>query len=255
MKNNQKGFSAIEGLLILIIICLIGFSGWYVWNSKQTSDVPNNNVTKTVSAKQSTPDPYRGWSTCSAAQLGVSVRYPQGWSIDSGCPDKNAVSQTCTGAFALNMTPDTNELAAASNASSVLKTEGYSIGIVRFGSKKTNCAPDGNDFSMVKCSTFSEGGEIKDGMFKGDKLMFWNGNNPSQGGVDTGYVFSDSCTTPTAGTRANLTYNDKTYQIYINILGKLHAQSSDAASVDLPKFMTTQLYKDSLGVISSITSN
>gem|GEM_PF-5416893 len=34
MKKNQHGFGAIEGLLLLVIVSLIGFVGWYVWQSK-----------------------------------------------------------------------------------------------------------------------------------------------------------------------------------------------------------------------------
>src|SRR5260221_387918 len=47
MKNNQKGFGALEGLLVLVIVGLLGFVGWYVWHSK-------NNVNKTFSTAAST---------------------------------------------------------------------------------------------------------------------------------------------------------------------------------------------------------
>lgn len=32
MKNNQKGFSAVEVLLVLVILGLIGLAGWFVFN-------------------------------------------------------------------------------------------------------------------------------------------------------------------------------------------------------------------------------
>ncbi len=35
MKRNQTGFTIIEGLLILIIIGLVSFVGWYVWDSSK----------------------------------------------------------------------------------------------------------------------------------------------------------------------------------------------------------------------------
>lgn len=43
MSKNQKGFSAIEGLLIFIIVAIIAGVGWYVWDSnKKTNDILNN---------------------------------------------------------------------------------------------------------------------------------------------------------------------------------------------------------------------
>jgi len=38
MKTKQKGFTAIEGLLLLIIVGIIGFTGWYVWHAKRSAD-------------------------------------------------------------------------------------------------------------------------------------------------------------------------------------------------------------------------
>ncbi len=62
--KNQRGFSAVEGLLILVIVGLIGFTGWYVWQAKsntektlnQASSTSSSSVTKTVKVKQTTPE-------------------------------------------------------------------------------------------------------------------------------------------------------------------------------------------------------
>jgi cytoskeletal protein RodZ len=45
-NNKQSGFSAIEAVLILVIVGMLGFTGWYVWHAKQTAD-------KTLSADNS----------------------------------------------------------------------------------------------------------------------------------------------------------------------------------------------------------
>ncbi|HEX5448265.1 MAG TPA: hypothetical protein VFW90_03660, partial [Candidatus Saccharimonadales bacterium] len=37
MKTDQ-GFTVIEGLLILVIIAILGGTGWYVWHGKQQAD-------------------------------------------------------------------------------------------------------------------------------------------------------------------------------------------------------------------------
>jgi hypothetical protein len=36
--NNQKGFVAVEYLLVAVIACLIAFVGWYVWNARVNSN-------------------------------------------------------------------------------------------------------------------------------------------------------------------------------------------------------------------------
>ena len=41
--KNVKGFSVVEGLLILVIVGLLGFTGWYVWKTHdKTTDTLNN---------------------------------------------------------------------------------------------------------------------------------------------------------------------------------------------------------------------
>ena len=46
MKHNQKGFGALEGVLILVIIGIVGFAGWDVYASpKKTSSVYENSST------------------------------------------------------------------------------------------------------------------------------------------------------------------------------------------------------------------
>lgn len=49
MKNNQKGFGVVGALIVIAIVALIGFAGWYIWqknsdknNSKQTNNSKQN---------------------------------------------------------------------------------------------------------------------------------------------------------------------------------------------------------------------
>ncbi|HEX5448015.1 MAG TPA: hypothetical protein VFW90_02325 [Candidatus Saccharimonadales bacterium] len=44
------GFAALEGLLILVIIAIIGGTGWYVWHSKNQT---NKSLTETTATSQS----------------------------------------------------------------------------------------------------------------------------------------------------------------------------------------------------------
>lgn len=56
IKSNQKGFSVVEGLLIVVLIGLIGFVGWYVWKSQTKKSVDttgsSNNIVNTKKTSQ-----------------------------------------------------------------------------------------------------------------------------------------------------------------------------------------------------------
>jgi hypothetical protein len=94
MKKNQHGFSAVEALLILVIVGLIGFVGWYVLNTqKKTSDIlkPVSNSTlkhkaKTTEQASFIPNEsgaYKDWKTYrSLLDSGLTFRYPSDWVVD-----------------------------------------------------------------------------------------------------------------------------------------------------------------------------
>jgi hypothetical protein len=64
MSKNQKGFSAIEGLLIFIIVGIIAGVGWYVWDSnKKTNDI--------------------NWLLFKASNGKYSIKIPDGWNLVS----------------------------------------------------------------------------------------------------------------------------------------------------------------------------
>lgn len=55
MKKNEKGFSLVEGFLILIIAGLLGSIGFYVWHSRNPASSTINKASNTQSAKASQP--------------------------------------------------------------------------------------------------------------------------------------------------------------------------------------------------------
>jgi hypothetical protein len=55
MNKNQRGFSVVEGLLILVIVGTIGFIGWYVWKSKNKTDSIYNHVNNNQTVLPSKP--------------------------------------------------------------------------------------------------------------------------------------------------------------------------------------------------------
>jgi hypothetical protein len=54
IHKNQKGFSAVEGLLVLVIIGLVVFIGWYVWHSKNATDKTLSSANKASTSSSAT---------------------------------------------------------------------------------------------------------------------------------------------------------------------------------------------------------
>lgn len=54
MNKTQKGFALIESLLIILILTIIGFGGYYVWHTQKQTDKTNSD---TLKASQSTTVP------------------------------------------------------------------------------------------------------------------------------------------------------------------------------------------------------
>lgn len=52
MKKLQSGFTVVEGLLILVIVGLLGGTGWYVWSSNKQV---NKNLDSATNTSQSSP--------------------------------------------------------------------------------------------------------------------------------------------------------------------------------------------------------
>jgi hypothetical protein len=65
MKLNNKGFSALEGLLVFIVIALLAGVGWYVWDQNKKED-----------AKSSTSN-ITSFAECKAAGNPIAESYPE----------------------------------------------------------------------------------------------------------------------------------------------------------------------------------
>ncbi len=83
-KINSKGFSAIEGLLILVIIGLIGFVGWYVLHSKNTANktynqaASNTTATKpTVKTNTNSTVDTKDWVAFTSTKFNYSFKHPK----------------------------------------------------------------------------------------------------------------------------------------------------------------------------------
>jgi type II secretory pathway pseudopilin PulG len=87
MNKNQKGFSVVEILLILVIIGILSGTGWYVYNSnKKTNNLLNSvDNTKLLIAKTATKDTHKstepqiplGWISYEDKKNGFKFAYPK----------------------------------------------------------------------------------------------------------------------------------------------------------------------------------
>jgi Tfp pilus assembly protein PilE len=105
IKNNQKGFGAVEGLLVLVIIVLICVVGYMVYKNhhKATASASTTAAkTSTSNSAKSTaaaPNPYAGWNTYTASLKPVSFKYPANWTVDNSAgnaPVKTSSSESIT---------------------------------------------------------------------------------------------------------------------------------------------------------------
>lgn len=85
ISKYQSGFSAVDGLLLLVIIGVIGFIGWYVYHAQQnanknyTQTSRGNPIFKKTTKKKVTTAPYAGWTTYNSKDGKISLKYPKTW--------------------------------------------------------------------------------------------------------------------------------------------------------------------------------
>jgi type II secretory pathway pseudopilin PulG len=85
--NKQKGFTLVEGLLIVLILSVVGFAGFTVWNNQQSDEAElietsqieqknNEQAQETVDEISSIPD---GWVLYEDETYGFSFIHPETW--------------------------------------------------------------------------------------------------------------------------------------------------------------------------------
>jgi Flp pilus assembly pilin Flp len=102
LHKDEKGFGAVEVILVLVIVGLIGAVGFMVYRSHHKTPVSSvatsTTAKKTTSAKANTPatpitsGPQSGWSTYTNNTVGFSIAYPDTVQGDNGCATPSTVS-------------------------------------------------------------------------------------------------------------------------------------------------------------------
>lgn len=91
IKNNQTGFSALEIILIILLIGVLAGVGWYVWHSRTTNTAstavqPALQTTKAATITPKPVDPYAGWQTVSTGDKDMSIKIPVSWIVTTCKP-------------------------------------------------------------------------------------------------------------------------------------------------------------------------
>ena len=85
--NNESGFSAVELILVIAVIALLGVVGWLVYKNNHKTAISTalangtsvTTKTKTTSTSATTVNPYSGWQSYTLKYEKLSFKYPANW--------------------------------------------------------------------------------------------------------------------------------------------------------------------------------
>lgn len=88
MKRNQKGFSVVEILIVIIVVGLIGTVVWVVYdrqgtNNSQATKSEQKQETKKDETTTQQPEEYAGWKVHKDSNWKLEFKYPVDWSVAS----------------------------------------------------------------------------------------------------------------------------------------------------------------------------
>jgi len=81
LHKDNKGFSAVETIMIPVIVILIGLVGWLVYKNNHKTNVATSNTKSTSTTTTTTSDPYAGWKTGTTKYEKLSYKYPSNWNL------------------------------------------------------------------------------------------------------------------------------------------------------------------------------
>ncbi len=79
--KNQKGFTLVEGLLIVFVVAIMGFGGWYFWNNNQDENTEQVATTELEVQEQleNNQKPSDEAATVEISQTRYKISLPEGW--------------------------------------------------------------------------------------------------------------------------------------------------------------------------------
>jgi hypothetical protein len=176
--KDRKGFALVEGLLIVLVVTIIGFGMYIVWNSKNNDNVNETSQPEIQGKTDDTPD-----SFTKDSQAKFNIELPVGWKVDenstapAGTPESYYQYSTDTGK-SIGISINSGGFGGGGDGSASYVIEGNKfilddeynacnpaideIGACRYGDSK---------LELIVSSTIK---------YKGDEYMFWLWDNNSE---------------------------------------------------------------------------
>lgn len=82
-KQNQRGFTAVEALIIIVVLAAIGVAGYFVAKHADTKNTPTA-ITQSTQTASTTANPYAGWKSYCSSVEGVCLKFPTNWTLTVG---------------------------------------------------------------------------------------------------------------------------------------------------------------------------
>lgn len=204
MKTNQKGFSAVEVVLVLVVVGLIGVVGFTVYKNHNKTASSTANTNTPTQTKTAPADLYAGWQSYSDSH--VSFKYPSGWQAGAGADKYAAVSiATTSPGFTTNSMTTSDNPGAPITLSLQLSTNSSTIYCSNDPCKVTAVAPLNNsqlpnsalatvNQTSSNGTNYSQYAVVSDSTKVGDTTI--NAVKAGSGGI---YVFGQPYYTPKDG--------------------------------------------------------
>jgi hypothetical protein len=96
-NSDQNGAGTVEAVLFLVIVAIIGATGWYVWRTTQQTNKTihdTSSVAQSPRDKKAITDPKTGWLRYTTPGGEYSVSLPDGWQLNRIANEPDLVAYT-----------------------------------------------------------------------------------------------------------------------------------------------------------------
>ncbi len=121
MRNRSNGFGTPQTLVVILVLLIVVFAGWFVWHSTYQDKTlpPKAPAENSNNKKASSPGPYAGWKTAVSTRAGFSIKYPSNWVYNETLGSKDNVEHITIDSSKFHITIDSYEGTDINNSGKV----------------------------------------------------------------------------------------------------------------------------------------